>query len=724
MSPRRLLLVFALAAPATSVAAQQTGVVTGLVRDSAGAPVAGARIEAVGAGFTLTGTNGRFHLKDIPAGPVRVRVVAFTFKPDSADLTVPPGDSVIWSVTLRSDVIYIPGVVVTAGKRPESLETVAASVAVLSDSAIARHAVITIDEAVNRVPGVQILNGQINIRGSSGFEQGLGSRVLLLVDGVPMNEGDRGGIDWDLVPVDNVDHVEVVKGAGSSLYGSAALGGVVNVITRDIPQGIHGRVRFYGGGFANPPDSLWKFRDFTGMQGGGSLTGSFGADQFRGALTVAGRHSDGYREQDASDHLQVAGRGEWLPDPATHVLFTGTWATHQYQVPLAWCGPNECANMRGLAFQPFRVADADSGDHTRSDHGYLTATITRAPDEHTTWMARASWLRTHFTDFQPKSSNDFAVSDRFGAEGRMVTTPSPDQTVTVGAEGTESQVTSDLFRNHTQEEFAAYGEAERVLGKARLTAGTRVDLLADDGGGMTAVISPHLAAVLPSSVGIWRASVGRGFRAPSMAEQFVTLPIPPFHAVPNPGLKPETAWTGEIGNAAVITPWLITDAAIFQTRATDYISPALAGDSIQFQNLQRARLTGLDVSIHAAPFTPDLTLGVAYTYLDARELVTDSTPNRPLPFRPRHLLTLSADYVRGPASVGADFRYSSRIDRVELDDTDPRVAAKVLDLRAGWRVGAFDLRLLATNALNYIYTLAPRTLEPVASVTMTVTYVY
>lgn len=708
---------------ATPAAAQQTGTIVGTVRDTAGAPVAGAKVEAVGAAFTLTGDDGRFRLQQVPAGLAHLRVAAFAFRLDSTDVTVPAGDSVIWNVTLKGGVFYLPGLVVTAGKRPESLENVAASVDVLSDTAIARRAVNTVDEAVNRVPGVQFINGQVNIRGSSGFEQGLGARVLLLVDGVPMNEADRAGIDWDLVPVDDAERIEIVKGAGSSLYGSAALGGVVNIITRDIPEGIHGRVRFFGGGFANPPDSLWKFRNFTGMQGGGSLTGSFGTDQVRGALTVGGRHSDGYRQQDASDYLQVAGRGEWLPDPVTHVRFTGTWATHQYQVPLAWCGPNQCANMRGLAYQPFLVDTADSGNHTRSDHGYLTATVTRTPDENTTWMGRASWLRTHFTDFQ-KAGDDFAVADRFGAEGRIVTTPSPDQTVTVGGELTDNQVTSDIFGNHSQEQFAAYGEAERVVGKIRLTAGVRADFLADDGAGLSAVISPRVAAVLPSTLGIWRASVGRGFRAASMGEKFVTTPVPPFEVVPNPSLHAETAWTGEIGNTAVITPWLSTNTAIFYTRATDYISPELVGDSIQFQNVQRARLAGVDVSLVASPFTPRLTTSVAYTYLDAWELATDSTPGRPLAFRPRHLVTLSADYAVGPASVGADFRYSSRFERVELYETDSRVAAKTLDLRAGWRFGQFDVRLLATNALNYIYTLAPRTLEPVATVTMTVTYVY
>src|SRR5437867_12577614 len=140
----------------------------------------------------------------------------------------------------------------------------ATSVAVMNDTDLARRAVATVDEAVNRAPGVLFLNGQVNIRGSSGFVEGLGSRVLLLVDGVPANQGDRGGIDWDMVPLADVARVEVVKGAGSSLYGSAALGGVVNVITREIPLGFHARLRAAGGAYADPPFDVWRFRDYTG----------------------------------------------------------------------------------------------------------------------------------------------------------------------------------------------------------------------------------------------------------------------------------------------------------------------------------------------------------------------------------------------------------------------------------------------------------------------------
>ena len=151
--------------------------------------------------------------------------------------------------------------IVTAAKRSQFLDQSTTSVALVSDTDLAHRAVETVDEAVNRAPGVLFLNGQVNIRGSSGFVEGLGSRVLLLVDGVPANQGDRGGIDWDMVPLADVARVEVVKGAGSSLYGSAALGGVVNIITREIPLGFHARVRATGGAYANPPFDVWRFRD-------------------------------------------------------------------------------------------------------------------------------------------------------------------------------------------------------------------------------------------------------------------------------------------------------------------------------------------------------------------------------------------------------------------------------------------------------------------------------
>jgi len=628
--------------------------------------------------------------------------------------------------------------VVTAAKRAQSLADVVPSVALMSDSDIAKRAVNTIDEAVDKAPGVQFLNGQVNIRGSTGYVQGLGSRVLLLVDGVPANQGDRGGISWDLLPVDDVERVEVVKGAGSALYGSSAFGGVVNLITREVPLGFHARLRATGGAFANPPHSEWRFRDYTGTRGGADLTSSYGRDDLRGAVIVGGWRSDGYRQQDHQDHWQLAGKGEWQASPDTRLSISGSWASDQYQVPLAWCEHPTGCDDRGQAYQPFLIDTSGLGSHTRSDKGYLAAVLARAPSERVHWQVRTSWLRTHFTDFQPKSRDDYGVADRFGGELRGEFRPDGGgSVVTVGAETGLSDITSNIFGSHRQGEYASYGEGERPLGgresSAHLTAGARIDFLTIDGGALSAVVSPRVGVVLSAGGGTWRASAGRGFRAPSLAERFVSTVVSGFMVVPNPNLEPETAWTFEVGHARPIGSTARVDAALFWTEARQLIEPSIdtivvGVDTqvvIQFKNLARARLAGLDLAVRANPLTPQLSTTLGYTFLYARELAQDSVPQRPLAFRPRHLLTLAADFTAGAIGVGAEFRYSSRFERVELTPrTDPRVAANVLDLRAGWARGPVSVRLLVANALNYLYNYAPRTLEPVRTVSVTLVYLY
>jgi len=682
---------------------------------------------------TVADTQGRFRLS-VPAGRVIVRVSFLGFQSVDDTVTVAAGDSLERDYRLVPAVALLQPVIVTAGKRSQLLSQVVTSVALVTDTEVARRAVTTVDEAVDKAPGVQFLNGQVNIRGSSGYVQGLGSRVLMLVDGVPANQGDRGGINWDLVPLEDVARVEIVKGAGSALYGSAALGGVVNVITREIPNGLHARVRALGGVYADPPHDIWKFRDYTGAQEGLDVTASYGADVVRGSYTAGGWHSDGYREQDRRNHWQTAGKAQWLPSPTTRVTTSGSWASDQYETPLIWCTQGSCDD-RGQAFQPFMIDASGRGAFTRSDKGYLAATVDQHASERFAWQARGSWGRTHFTDFQP-AGDDWGVANRYGVEFRGEVRPPGDRVVTVGAEGSFSDVRTNIFtgdtnpasnvaRTHDQREFAAYAEGERRVGTARLVAGTRIDHLDVDGGGLATVLSPRLGVVLPTArVGVWRASVGRGFRAPSLAERFVSTLVQGIPVVPNPNLRPETAWSVELGNAATLSSAVRTDAALFWTDAYDLIEPTVDNGRIQFRNVTRARLAGLDLAVTATAPVAGLSSTLSYTFLHARQLAHDSVPERPLAFRPTHLLTLSADYQRGAIGVGGDFRYTSRLDRVEIYDTDPRVAEKVLNLRASAVWGAWTLRAQLANALNYIYSQVPRTLAPVRTFTATITWTY
>ena len=726
---KRLLILASLTAAPVGAATQQAAIVHGTVRDSATRkPLQDAQITASGGRHTvLTDAAGRYTLAGLAAGTVVVRVKRFGYDPAADTLTLAPGDSGVADFALRPSALHVEPVIVTAGKRSQLLDQVVTSVALVSDTEIARRAVTTVDEAVDKAPGVQLLNGQINIRGSSGYVQGLGARVLLLVDGVPANEGDRGGINWDMLPVDQIERVEIVKGAGSALYGSAALGGVVNLITRELPAGWQARVRATGGTLANPPEDVWRFRDYTGAREGLDASVSYGGDAIRAGLTAGGGHSDGYRQQDRSDHWEVLSTGAWVPSDATRLHVLGSWASNQYQAPLLWCEAGQCDD-RGQAYQPFMIDAQQAGAFTRSDKGLFAATLEHTVSPRESWLSRASWLRTAFTDYR-RPTGDFGVANRYGAEMRGVVRPAASRVVTVGAEGALSDVSSDIFGNHWQDEFAAYGESEQRLGRARVTAGARVDYIAVDGGGLSAVVSPRAGLVVPGGRGtlVWRVSAGRGFRAPSLAERFVQTSLGGLSVVPNPSLGPETAWSFELENAAQFGTVVRTDAALFWTEARDLIEPTVDATTaqIQFQNLQRARLAGLDLALYASPFTPHLSTSFAYTFLYTRELAHDSVPARPLAFRPRHLLTLGADYSWTGFEVGADFRYMSRYERVELyPPTDPRVAPKVLDVRAGYRRDALAVRLLIANALNYLYNLAPQTLAPVRTVTLTLTWTY
>jgi outer membrane receptor for ferrienterochelin and colicins len=721
---------------ATPLAAQRpaTGSVTGTVRDSGGGAVAGAQVRRLPDGaVTLTDSAGRYRLEQVPAGSVMVHVARIGFYPQQLVVLVPAGDSVRADFRLQANPMFLPSVVVTAAKRSQLLDQAATSVALVGEQQIARRAVNTIDEAVDKAPGVQMIAGQVNVRGSSGFVEGLGSRVLLLVDGVPANQGDRGGINWDVVPVDQVARVEVVKGAGSALYGSSAFGGVVNLITRELPLGFHARLRATGGVFADPPHDVWTFRDYRGIQDGLDLAGSYGRGSVRAGLSGGARHSDGYRQQDRADHWQATARGDWRPAPATLVDFSGAWASDQYQVPEPWCvRPGQCADQ-GQAFQPFLIdAKDNAGNWTRSDKGYFTAQVSRTPSERNSWLVRASWLRTHFIDRYPQRQppSDFSIANRIGAEGRLVSRPDSLHTVTVGLELTHSDDESNIFsgasilgttHTHTEGAYAAYAEAEQVVGRLRLTVGARSDFLTVDGGGVTAFLSPRAGAVWPTASGSWRASVGRAYRTPSLAERFVTTYALGFRVIPNPALRSEDGWSAEAGRMWIASSWLRGDAAVFFTRARDLIEPVFIKDSgfIQFQNVQRARLLGLDLSVAATPLTRRLTTALAYQLLDARDLGSDSV----LLYRPRHLLTVSADYAWRSFEGGADLRVSSAFERDPLFG-DRQVPGRVLDLRAGWTEGPWAVHAKVANVLNYIYNLGPRILEPVRTATVTLTFSY
>jgi len=192
-------LLVALAAPPLPLVAAAQGVLRGAVHDREGAPIRGAAVVVRGTTLaTLTDLQGRFRLPVVPAGPVHVHAAAIGYGFVDTTVALTGGDSTTLDIRLLPAPLALPPVDVISDKVPHFGDRPPTSVAQVTEQDLNRRAVNTVDEAVDHAPGVQFVNGQINLRGSTGYVQGLNSRVLMTVDGVPMNQGDRGGISWDL----------------------------------------------------------------------------------------------------------------------------------------------------------------------------------------------------------------------------------------------------------------------------------------------------------------------------------------------------------------------------------------------------------------------------------------------------------------------------------------------------------------------------------------------
>lgn len=137
-------------------------------------------------------------------------------------------NNIVWAE--EQPEFFLDEMVVTATRTMKELKEVPSSVSVVTAKDIAEKNVNSVTEAMQTLPGVfmsQVAQGGIQIRG---FES---SNILVLLDGMPMNTTYNNGMEWEMLPVENIERIEVVRGAGSSLYGGRAVGAVVNIITKE-----------------------------------------------------------------------------------------------------------------------------------------------------------------------------------------------------------------------------------------------------------------------------------------------------------------------------------------------------------------------------------------------------------------------------------------------------------------------------------------------------------
>ena len=210
----------------------QNGIIEGIVTDDKGLPIEGAEV-IYKKDFTRgarTDEKG-FYQMELPAGSAKLVCRYTDMKNDTSTVTILNGQTVTYNIQLRSLVKELDQFEVKVGKFDKSIEDQTVSMVVIKPQLIENKNTRSIETALDQTPGLNILDGEPQIRGGSGFTFGVGSKVAVIVDDMPMLSGDAGRPEWGFIPIENISQVEVIKGAASVLSGSSALSGSVHIRT-------------------------------------------------------------------------------------------------------------------------------------------------------------------------------------------------------------------------------------------------------------------------------------------------------------------------------------------------------------------------------------------------------------------------------------------------------------------------------------------------------------
>ena len=249
-------------------AAKQRFQVEGIVKDGSGAVVTGAQVSLASGSYRLdqlTESDGNFDFVEVPAPSGKVKVSASGFATVEKEWRLGSGKKSLFLTIILRPAVKPEEVTVTATRMETPLSETTADVRVLTRREVAATPALTLDGALQQVPGFTLFR-RTGSRVANPTAQGVSlrgvgasgaSRALVLVDGIPLNDPFGGWVYWDRVPREAVGRMEVVRGGVSDLYGSHAMGGVINILTRKATTSEFALDTSYGN--ENTPDgSFWS----------------------------------------------------------------------------------------------------------------------------------------------------------------------------------------------------------------------------------------------------------------------------------------------------------------------------------------------------------------------------------------------------------------------------------------------------------------------------------
>ncbi len=675
----------ALAGPSQSAA---PGSIEGVVRDAESGDLL--PLVNIHLADTLIGTStefdGTFELAGLKPGKHTLLASYVGYKEQRLEnVEVQDGKSTVVDIALEPAAVIADEVVVTATLRPQAVKLTPASIGVVTSKQIRERNIITFDQAFDEVPGVVVTRSSganvqaFSIRGASEVAGGgIGNRVLLLIDGRPAISPESGGALWNLVPINSIERIEVVKGAYSSLYGSSAMGGVINVITRKPHPEPEMRLHVNYGFFNRAPASTGytAFNDFHTIEGSYSRrTGKFAY-----LLDGGWKANDGHREKSGFDLYNFYGKASWQFSNNRFLQVSGNVNRIKNDTPATWFSTRQAYSVA-----PFRRDDYQDRRELNTDLYYYAL-----PNSRVKYSSRFyyyhNYSRFTFDDDPGNDSTNVNFGKQLVAESsvrtqRLGNVSQLDLYTRSGhylIAGTDAKwdhvvglPDTVLYGRHQALSLGVYVQDEITFSEKLIaTVGARFDHYNILGESVENNFSPKLAMAFNARKGLsFRMLLAQAFRNPAIAERFIKFEQGGgLRFRPNPNLRSEKlALSVEVGAKVDVAPGASLDAALFYNRYNNLISFQQLSQPLEpllyeVINLKAAVMQGLELS-YQHRLKDFLILNLGYTFLDARD-VSEGRLNDELAYKVRHTFSASATAYRGPVTFNVNCRYRSRIEEV------------------------------------------------------------
>jgi len=769
----------------------QTTEITGTLRDektSDPVPFVNIGIKGQSRG-TFSDSNGTYHL-ELPKGTYTIFFSCVGYDRLEKEMVINGENDVILDLPLNPTTQELNTVVVSGSKYAQKLQESISSIEVIKAKAIEISNIPTIDKAVDRVPGVAIVNNEPQIRGGSGFSSGLGSRVMIMVDEIPLLRGDAGRPNWDLLPIDDIDQIEVVKGASSVVYGSSAINGAINVRTAWPKGDPETKINAYIGMYSKPSrifDTPW-----TGM------------NPMVYGLTVNHSHT--------FDNYDLTGGISYINDQG----YVGGVPEGKVTDPAAYNGGQ--FNKRLKAYFNTRVRSKKieglsyglNGTFFYSEHAETYFWYDADTNMYRSYPGSLSLFKefTFYVDpfikYFGKKGSSHALKNRVfytnsdgtnDQSGRQVTVYNEyqfthkfqkvkDMTLVAGVTNIYVYANGKVFSgildsitgrpdgetaSHTSENLSVYAQIEKkFFNRLTFIIGGRYEYY------NLAELSENKPIFrtglnLQVSKGTFlRASVGQGYRVPSIGERYITTNSGNFGFYPNPSLSSETSLSYELGAKQLYKIGEfrgMADIAGFYENYDNYVEFNFGfwGHDLQhlgqnagfkFFNTGPARIYGVDLSLAGEGKifrNLELSFLVGYTYsvpqstnpnyafytnpIDSTKKLTYFTTSTDtngliLKYRVQSILKADLQLTWKRFSTGFGGRYfgfMKNIDRAFyeiLDDPifnvktgikkyreEHNTGTFILDYRVSYTLKSFKFSLIVNNLLNTEFSLRPLTME-------------